>query len=115
MPERKPYPMDVSDEEWGFAVRYLVLMSEDAPQRRYELRERFNALRRTARAGASWRMLPTNVLPWAMVNDSRSVLRRGAGTARPAQCGHSGWPHESGPRAGHDGHKRKRGTRLRTN
>lgn len=92
MPERKPYPTDVSDEEWSFAAPYLVLMSEDAPQRRYELREMFNALRWIARAGASWRMLPTNFPPWemvyqqtqrwlnagcfeAMVNDLRSVLR----------------------------------------
>ncbi|NIF53505.1 IS5/IS1182 family transposase, partial [Burkholderia sp. Ax-1724] len=27
MPERKPYPTDVSDEEWSFAAPYLVLMS----------------------------------------------------------------------------------------
>ncbi|SDC77516.1 Putative transposase of IS4/5 family [Paraburkholderia lycopersici] len=67
-------------------------MSEDAPQRRYELREMFNMLRRMARAGASWRMLPTRFPPWemvyqqtqhglnagcfeAMVNDLRSVPR----------------------------------------
>ncbi|CAM2191526.1 protein of unknown function [Paraburkholderia kururiensis] len=92
MTERKPYPTDVSDEEWGFAALYLALISEDAPQRRYELREMFNALRWMAHAGASWRMLPTNFLPWelvyqqtqrwlnagcfeAMVNDLRSVLR----------------------------------------
>ncbi len=54
MPERKPYPTDVSDEEWSFAAPYLILMSEDAPQRRYELRGMFNALRWMARAGASW-------------------------------------------------------------
>jgi hypothetical protein len=30
---RKPYPSDVSDEEWKFVVPYLTLMREDAPQR----------------------------------------------------------------------------------
>jgi transposase len=45
MTERKPYPTDVSDQEWSFAAPYLTLMTEDAPQRRYELREMFNALR----------------------------------------------------------------------
>lgn len=45
MTPRKPYPTDVTDEEWSFAVAYLTLMDEDAPQRRYELREMFNALR----------------------------------------------------------------------
>lgn len=134
MPERKPYPTDVSDEEWSFAAPYLVLMNEDAPQRRYELREMFNALRWMARAGASWRMLPTNFPPWemvyqqtqrwlnagcfeAMVNDLRSVLRVAQerqgrpsavildGRTLQSTC-------ESGPRAGYDGHKRKRGSKV---
>jgi transposase len=42
---RKPYPSDVSDEEWSLVVGYLTLMKEDAPQREYSLRELFNALR----------------------------------------------------------------------
>ena len=28
---RKPYPTDVSDEEWSFAGPYLTLMEEAAP------------------------------------------------------------------------------------
>lgn len=28
---RKPYPSDVSDEEWALVVPYLTLMTEDAP------------------------------------------------------------------------------------
>jgi transposase len=39
---RKPYPTDVSDEEWGFVAASLTLMSEDAPQREHSLREVFN-------------------------------------------------------------------------
>jgi transposase len=42
---RKPYPTDVSDEEWAFVAPYLVLMKEDAPQRQYGLREVFDGLR----------------------------------------------------------------------
>src|ERR1700735_3450484 len=134
MTERKPYPTDVSDEEWRFAAPYLTLMTEDAPQRRYELREMFNALRWMARAGASWRMLPTNFPPWelvyqqtqrwlnagcfeAMVSDLRSVIR--VAQARQGQpsavildgrtlqstC-------ESGPRAGYDGYKRRKGSKV---
>jgi hypothetical protein len=30
---RKPYPSDVTDEEWSFVAPYLTLMREDAPQR----------------------------------------------------------------------------------
>lgn len=134
--KRKPYPSDVSDEEWSFAAPYLTLMSKDAPQRRYELREMFNALCWMARAGASWRMLPTNFPPWelvyqqtqcwiragcfeAMVSDLRSVIRvaqgrRGQpsavildGRTLQSTC-------ESGPRAVYDGYKRKRGSKVHT-
>ena len=49
---RKPYPTDVSDEEWAFVAPYLTLMREDAPQRHHDLREVFNALRWIVRAGA---------------------------------------------------------------
>jgi len=131
---RKPYPSDVSDEEWHFVAPYLTLMDEDAPQRRYSLREAFNALRWLARAGAPWRLLPNDLPPWqmvyqqfrrwndsgcfeAMVNDMRSIIR--VGDARPGQpsavildgrtlqssC-------ESGPRAGYDGYKRRRGSKV---
>jgi hypothetical protein len=35
----------VIDEEWALIASYLTLMTEDAPQREYSLREVFNALR----------------------------------------------------------------------
>jgi transposase len=40
--ERKAYPSDVSDEEWALVAPYLTLMTEDAPQHDYPLREVFN-------------------------------------------------------------------------
>jgi transposase len=43
--ERKPYPSDVSDDEWSFVAPNLTLMKEDAPQREHDLREVFNGLR----------------------------------------------------------------------
>jgi hypothetical protein len=33
MATRKPYPSDVSDEEWAFVAPYVALVREDAPQR----------------------------------------------------------------------------------
>lgn len=134
MPDYKPYPSDVSDEEWAFAAPYLTLMTEQAPQRKHELRMMFNALRWMARAGAPWRLLPTNFPPWqavyqqtqrwlqagcfeAMVSDLRSLLRVAQGKQGPpsavildgrtlqSTC-------ESGPRAGYDGYKRKRGSKV---
>ena len=56
--KRTAYPSDVSDEEWAFVAPYLTLMTEDAPQRVYPLREVFNGLRWMVRAGATWRMMP---------------------------------------------------------
>jgi transposase len=89
---RKAYPRDVGDEEWAFAVPYLTLMTADAPQRDYELREVFNGLRWMVRTGAQWRMMPNDLPAWwvvyqqtqrwlragvfeAMVNDLRMLLR----------------------------------------
>ncbi len=56
--QRKAYPSDVSDEEWAFVAPYLTLMTEDAPQRVYDLREVFNGLRYIAKAGSQWRLMP---------------------------------------------------------
>ena len=60
---RKPYPRDVSDDEWVFVAPYLTLMRSNAPQRHHDLREVFNAVRWIARSGAPWRYLPTNFPP----------------------------------------------------
>jgi len=67
MTSHKPYPTNVSDEEWAFAAPYLTLMTEQAPQRKYDLRAMFNALRWMARAGAPWRLLPNDFPPWEAV------------------------------------------------
>jgi len=64
---RKPYPSDVTDDEWNFVAPYLALIREDAPQREYLLREVFNGLRYVARCGGPWRMLPNDLPPWAVV------------------------------------------------
>src|SRR5215475_11195168 len=92
---RTPYPTDVSDDEWALVAPYVTLVAEDALQRRYALREVFNAVRWIVRAGAPWRLLPTNFPPWptvyqqarrwlaagcfeALVDDLRLLLRLGA-------------------------------------
>ena len=131
---RKPYPSDVSDDEWTFVAPYLRLMTEDAPQRKHNVREIFNGLRWLVRAGAPWRMLPHDLPPWeavypqtqrwlkagcveAIVQELRTVLRtaQGRGSQPPAaifdgrtlqsSC-------ESGSRAGYDGYKRRRGSKV---
>jgi transposase len=131
---RTPYPTDVSDEEWAFVAPYLTLMTEAAPQRRHDLREGFNALRWIVRAGAPWRLLPTNFPPWeavyqqtqrwikagcfeAIVHDLRAMLRWSAGRAdQPTavildSATRQSTP-ESGHRAGYDGHKKHNGSKI---
>src|SRR5215831_4215386 len=131
---RRPYPSDVSDEEWTFVAPYLSLLPQTAAQRRHDLREVFNAVRYMVRTGAPWRWLPTNFPPWeavyqqtrrwiaagsfeAIVQDLRLLVRAAAGrrpqpsvaivdsrTLRSTV--------ESGQRAGVDGHKRVRGSKV---
>jgi transposase len=132
--ERKPYPSDVTDDEWHFVLPYLTLMRLDAPQRDYDLREVFNALRWMARAGAGWRLLPHDFPPWPTVyqqtrrwltaavfesiaHDLRVLLRLAAGrdpepTAAILDSRTLQSTPESGERAGYDGYKRKRGSKV---
>jgi len=58
------YPSDVTDEEWAFVLPYLLLCREDSPQRKYDLRAVFNAVRYVARTGGQWRFLPNDMPPW---------------------------------------------------
>lgn len=131
---RKRYPSDVTDEEWWFAAPYLTLMREDAPQREHSLRDVFDALRWLVKTGGQWRYLPGDFPPWpavyqqarrwlaagvfeAMAHDLRELLRIAADRnpepsavildARTVQS-----TPESGSRAGYDGHKRRKGSKV---
>ena len=131
---RKPYPSDVTDEEWDFIAPYLTLMKEDAPQREHDLREVFNGMRYVVRAGEAWRMMPNDLPPWAIVyqqaqrwiaagvfqamtQDLRRILRVLEGRAEEPSAAIfdsrtlQSTP-ESGHRAGYDGAKRKKGSKV---
>jgi transposase len=131
---RKPYPSDVSDDEWALVAPYLTLLPEDAGQRRYELREVFNGLRWIVRAGAPWRLMPNDLPPWevvyqqtqrwlvagcfeALVHDLRTLLRvladrRPQPTAVILDSRTVQSTPESGARAGYDGAKRRKGSKT---
>jgi transposase len=64
---RKPYPSDVSDDEWAFVAPCLTLMTEEAPQRTHSLREVFNGLRYIVCTGVQWRMMANDLPPWYTV------------------------------------------------
>lgn len=132
--KRKQYATDVSEEEWAFVAPYLTLMNEDAPQREYSLREVFNGLRYLTKCGTPWRLIPHDLPPWpvvyqqtqrwiraqvfeAMVHDLREVLRlREKRKAQPSAAildsrTLQSTP-ESGARAGYDGAKRRKGSKV---
>jgi transposase len=131
---RKPYPSDVTDEEWDFIAPYLTLMKEDAPQREHDLREVFNAMRWIVRTGSPWRYMPNDLPPWdavyqqsqrwlaagvfeAMTQDLRRILRILEGRAEEPSAAVfdsrtlQSTP-ESGRRGGYDGAKRKKGSKV---
>src|ERR671932_2544015 len=69
MTARKPYPSDISDEEWTLAVPYLTLLPESVGRRTHLLREAFNGLRYLVRHGIPWRAMPHDLPPWHAVYD----------------------------------------------
>jgi transposase len=131
---RKPYPSDVSDEEWDFVAPYLTLMKEQSPQREHDLRDVFNAMRWIVRTGSPWRYIPNDLPPWqavyqqsqrwiasgvfaAMIHDLREMLRmlnfrdpQPSATIFDSRTLQS--TPESGDRAGYDGAKRKKGSKV---
>lgn len=131
---RKSYPSDVSDEEWSFVAPYLTLMKEDAPQREHDLREVFDALRWMVRSGSPWRYLPNDFPRWdvvyqqtqrwlragcfeAMVHDLRLVLRvfhkrKPTPSAAIYDSRTLSSTPESGERAGFNGHKKTKGSKV---
>lgn len=131
---RQSYPSDVSDEEWNFCVSYLNLMKAGAPQREYPLREVFNALRYLVRMGGVWRMMPHDLPPWhvvyqqtqrwikagcfeAMAHDLRAMVRlaldrKAEPSAAILDSRTLQSTPESGGRAGYDGAKRRKGSKV---
>jgi transposase len=109
-------------------------MREDAPQRVHVLRDLFNAIRYVVRTGCQWRFLPHELPPWTAVyqqarrwveagvfehiaHDLRAIVRflsdrnleRSAAIfeGRTLQS-----TPESGDRAGYDGAKKKKGSKI---
>jgi transposase len=132
--KHKSYPSDVSDEEWSFVAPYLTLCRLDAPQRDYDMRAVFNALRWLVRSGAPWRLMPHDFPPWyavhqqtqrwlragcfeSMVHDLRVLLREcvereGQPSAMVLDSRTLQSTPESGARAGYDGAKRRKGSKV---
>jgi transposase len=132
--DRRAYPSDIDDDAYAFLLPYLALSPEDAPQRKYPLREVLNALLWMSRTGSQWAFLPHDLPPAEVVRSqakrwfeahcfenavhdlrllSRVKQKRGSEPSaiiidsRTLQS-----TPESGHRAGFDGAKKRKGTKV---
>jgi putative transposase len=68
---RKPYPTDLTDEQWQRLAVYLPRPKSGGPQggrpATVDLREVVNACGYHLRAGGAWRLLPHDFPPWPTV------------------------------------------------
>jgi putative transposase len=62
--ERKPYPSDLTDEQWKLIEPFLPLALPGGRPRKTDLREVVNALLYLVRTGCQWRMIPHEFPPW---------------------------------------------------
>ncbi len=134
-PSHRAYPYDISDEDWAFLAPSHPLMRDDAPQRRYPLRELFNGLGFIALTGLQWSFMPHEFQPWhavceqtrrrlaadvftAIIADLRELIRLASDRpARPTAAILDSRTLTSTPKSGHragwDGYKRRKGSKVR--
>ena len=132
--KRQGYPSDVDDDTYLFLLPYLVLSRQDARQRKYSIRDALNALLWVARTGAQWAYLPNDFPPAETVrqqahrwfeagcflnaaHDLRVLsrveqARNGEPTAIILDSRTLQSTPESGHRAGYDGAKKRKGTKV---
>jgi transposase len=123
-----------ANEEWSLVAPHFVLLPETSGQRVHPLREVFNGLCYIAKSGVPWQLMPNDLPPWEMVyqqarrwlradclealaEDLCTLLRlaEGRGAQPSAAIIDSRTVRstpERGARAGYDGGRRKKGSKL---
>lgn len=131
---RRAYPSDLDDETYQFMLPYLLLSPLDAPQRKHAHRDVLDALAYVARSGVQWDFLPHDFPPpevvrqqaarWFeagcfenMLHDLRILSRglqgkKGDPTVVIIDSRTLQSTPESGGRAGYDGAKKRKGTKV---
>lgn len=66
--ERKPYPSDLTDEQWKLIEPHIPPEKPGGRRRRVVMREVFNGVEYLMRTGCSWRQLPHDLPPWGTVH-----------------------------------------------
>lgn len=67
--ERRPYPSDLTNQEWQIISSHLSLTPKGpgGRPRKYQIREIINAIMYLTKTGCQWRMLPNDFPPWKSV------------------------------------------------
>ncbi len=64
---RKPYPTDLTDEQWKLVSRYVPQPKPGGRPAAYARREIVNAILYIAKNGCTWRNLPHDLPPYRIV------------------------------------------------
>jgi putative transposase len=65
---RKPYPTDLTDEQWEIVRPLLPAAKPGGRPRSVDLREVVNGVLYVVRGGIAWRMMPGDLPPWGTVH-----------------------------------------------
>ena len=127
---RKPYPTDLTDEQWQVLQPLIPPAKHGGRPRTVDMREVVNTLFYQNRSGCQWDMLPHDLLPkstvydyfaqwrddgtWQLLLDAlRRAVRQAAGRERPPAPGPStaraSRPPQVGGERGYDGGKKVTG------
>jgi transposase len=79
MNTRKPYPSDVSDDEWALVAPYLTLLPGNSTPAARGLQW----LRYVVKTGAPWRWMPDDLPPSGFARSPGGVSAERPGAARP--------------------------------
>lgn len=64
---RKPYPSDLTDEQWEELAPLIPLAKLGGRPRTIDMREVINGTLYVLRSGCTWRMIPHDLPPWGTV------------------------------------------------
>lgn len=73
---RRPYPSDLTDEQWTALEPLLPPAKKRGRPREVDLREVVNGIVYLNRTGCQWRALPHDLPPWPTVHDYYRRFRR---------------------------------------
>ena len=65
---RKPYPTDLTDEQWALIEPYIPPEKWGGRTRSVDMRGVFDGIQYVLRTGCAWRHLPHDLPPWGTVH-----------------------------------------------